>query len=259
MKPKVSENIGIVIPARIDSSRLKHKLLIDIHGLPMIEHVRRRALRNNYKIPVVVASGDREILRIVENFGGDTIETKNVHENGLSRVGEASLTLNWDRFIVLQGDEILTRPKDLDLFIDKNSQPDSHQVINAVSFLDSSSDIMDESIVKCTVSINNTISYIFRKSPLISPKVTQLQLLRKICGLFGITQNALKQVLAQENTPIAASESIEQLKLIELGFEIGLCHFESDFPSVNLQKDLDLVLKIMSENFEQAEILNSIL
>ena len=33
-----------VIPAHMASVRFSNKILLDIHGLPMIEHVRRRAL-----------------------------------------------------------------------------------------------------------------------------------------------------------------------------------------------------------------------
>ena len=259
MNLSLNEDIGIIIPARLDSTRLKHKLLIEIHGIPMIEHVRRRALKNKLGIPVVVASGDIDILNAVQKFDGATLETKKFHENGLSRVGEASQTLNWNRYIILQGDEILTRPKDLDLFIKQNLQINSYPVINAVSNLNSTTEITDQSIVKCTTSDNGTISYIFRKSPLTSSDSLQLELTMKICGLFGITQSVLTQVLEKENTPLASSESIEQLKFIELGLDLGACLLDSDFPSVNLQKDLDLVLSILNEDREQAEILNSIL
>ena len=259
MNQHVNENIGIVIPARIDSSRLERKLLIDVHGLPMIEHVRRRALKNSSKIPVVVASGDIEILRVVERFGGDAIETTKAHENGLSRVGEASAQLKWDRYIILQGDEILTRPVDLDHFIGQNSKPDGKQVINAVSSIESETELGDDSIIKCITSTDDSILFIFRRNPMISDITTQLKLIKKICGLFGITNSALQQVLSKQNTPVASNESIEQLKFLEMGIPLGFCVLESDFPSVNLKKDLDLVIKILANNEHQAEILKSIL
>ena len=50
--------IGIIIPARMGSTRLPDKPLLDILGLPMIEHVRRRALLSNLSESVLVASGD---------------------------------------------------------------------------------------------------------------------------------------------------------------------------------------------------------
>ena len=37
-----------IIPCHLDSIRLKRKVLLDLQGLPMLEHVRRRALKANF-------------------------------------------------------------------------------------------------------------------------------------------------------------------------------------------------------------------
>ena len=54
--------IAAIIPARMGSSRYPGKPLLDIGGLPMIEHVRRRALLCNDFSEVVVATCDQEIF-----------------------------------------------------------------------------------------------------------------------------------------------------------------------------------------------------
>ena len=73
MKKKIK--LIAVIPAHLDSVRLKRKVLIDLFGIPMIEHVRRRVLNSKIFENVNVSSGDEEILNIVEKFGGETIRT----------------------------------------------------------------------------------------------------------------------------------------------------------------------------------------
>ncbi len=250
---------GIIIPARIDSSRLARKLLIEIHGIPMIEHVRRRALKNSMGLPVVVVSGDIEILKVVESFGGNALRSRAKHENGLSRVGEASKNLNWDRYIILQGDEVLISPTDLDYFINRNFSFDAPAVINAVTGLNFTSEIHDESVVKCLTSIHELILCIFRKTPLVAPDHEQMQSLKKICGLFAITHEILQTILSEPNTRIAHHESIEQMKFIELGIALGSVSFETDYPSVNLKKDLDLVYRILNDDANQRAILQSII
>ena len=45
MKEKIK--LIAVIPAHLDSVRLKRKVLIDLFGIPMIEHVRRRVVNSN--------------------------------------------------------------------------------------------------------------------------------------------------------------------------------------------------------------------
>lgn len=45
---KINE-VTILIPARLNSQRLPNKLLLEINGLPIIEHVRRRAELNEFE------------------------------------------------------------------------------------------------------------------------------------------------------------------------------------------------------------------
>ena len=71
--------IAAVIPARMASTRHPGKPLIEIQGLPMIEHVRRRALLCGGFSEVVVATCDTEILEAVETFGGRVIMTSKKH------------------------------------------------------------------------------------------------------------------------------------------------------------------------------------
>jgi 3-deoxy-manno-octulosonate cytidylyltransferase (CMP-KDO synthetase) len=251
--------VGIIIPARIDSSRLARKLLIEVNGLPMIEHVRRRALLNSYSLPVIVASGDEEILNAVNKHGGETIKSELSHENGLSRVGEASLKLNWSKYIILQGDEILIKPDDLDSFINSTVSNQDLESMNMITELKDADDIQNSSIVKCLIKKNRDIAFIFRRTPLLTDYKEQLKLIYKICGLFSIGHKTLHSVLSQANTPISEIESIEQLKLIELGVRLESCFTYSDYPSVNLAKDLELVTEIFKNDHEQKMILDKIM
>ena len=59
--------IKVVIPCHLDSLRLRRKILIDIHGLPMIEHVRRRVLLAK-RDKVIIATGDKEIKMKLKNL-----------------------------------------------------------------------------------------------------------------------------------------------------------------------------------------------
>ena len=106
--------IGIVIPARLESERLPRKALKIFSGLPMIEHVWRRAQLTDPVIETVIATDSEEIKKVCENFGAKCYITSKEHPNGLSRVSEISSILNWDFYIVLQADEILIDPKYLD-------------------------------------------------------------------------------------------------------------------------------------------------
>lgn len=225
----------------------------------MIEHVRRRANLNKFDIPVVVATGDQEIKNKIESYGGYALTTNRFHENGLSRVGESHETLNWERYIILQGDEILIDPLELDAIIQINLQNDAPDSCNVITRMKNFGQLEDSSIVKCVLGADEKIKYLFRRSPLTASNERQLENVFKICGLFSLTSNLLKVMLTHSQTPLAELESIEQLKIVELGFDLLPYFSDSDFPSVNLAKDLDEVEILLSADKMQKSILELIL
>ncbi len=96
-----------VIPAHMASVRFPRKILFQFHGLPMIEHVRRRALLSKAFDDVFVATCDEEIASVIRSFGGKIIMTANTHNNGTSRVAEAVKDIECSHVVLLQGDEPL--------------------------------------------------------------------------------------------------------------------------------------------------------
>ena len=125
--------IGIVIPARLDSERLPGKVLKDFLGMPMIEHVWRRAQLTNPLLETVIATDSSEIKKIAEKFGANCILTAKDHKNGISRVGEIVNTLNWDHYLVLQADEILIEPESLNLLAITTISNSKFQFFNLIT------------------------------------------------------------------------------------------------------------------------------
>ena len=59
----------IIIPSRLESSRLPNKPLADINGTSMIVHVFKRAKEVGIA-DVLVAAGNREIKNAIKSIGG---------------------------------------------------------------------------------------------------------------------------------------------------------------------------------------------
>ena len=113
----------VVIPARLNSLRFPKKILFNIKGLPMLEHVRRRVLLSKKVDNVFIATCDNEIKNVMESFGANVIMTSAKHLNGTSRVAEAIENIDCKNVILIQGDEPLILPNDIEYFINnvKNS------------------------------------------------------------------------------------------------------------------------------------------
>jgi 3-deoxy-manno-octulosonate cytidylyltransferase (CMP-KDO synthetase) len=56
------------------------KNLFPFHGLPMIEHVQRRALMEESPADVIVATCDLGVASIIYGYGGKVILTDNTQE-----------------------------------------------------------------------------------------------------------------------------------------------------------------------------------
>ena len=247
--------IGIVIPARLESERLPRKVLKIFSGIPMIEHVWRRAQLTNPVIETVIATDSEEIKKICENFGAKCYLTSKNHPNGLSRISEISSKLNWDFYIVLQADEILIDPEYLDKLYKEIGINPKEQFFNLITNLSNKSELTDKNIVKCIIRDDKTIINIFRKSGLVSSEEIQLELTKKICGVFAISKNCLSIVSGAGPQKIEINESIEQMKIIELGINILAVNIDINYPSVNTPEEAQLVEKILDMDPRQKNIL----
>ena len=154
--------IAAIIPARMASSRYPGKPLIEIEGLPMIEHVRRRALMCKEFSDVLVATCDLEIQDAVESFGGTVVMTADTHEVATERIVEAVQSVDCTHVVNVQGDEILILPSDLRLMVDAiEDQPDG-DVWNAVGKVTSINDLKDPAIVNSAVTKDGFIIFFSR-------------------------------------------------------------------------------------------------
>ena len=250
--------IGIIIPARLESERLPNKVIKPYLGKPMIEHVWRRSQLASSNVETVIATNSVEIATLCKTFNAKTLITSSSHINGLSRVGEASKTLKWDFYIVLQADEILVEPKNLNKLIEAIKAAKKQQFLNLITNLTHYDDLSDENIVKCLVRKDNSIINIFRKSGSVASGEKQLNYTKKICGIFAISKEALGTVLKAPAQIIEVSESIEQMKAIELGLEIFGVEIDQNYPSVNTEEESVEVLKILETDQKQKTILSLI-
>jgi 3-deoxy-manno-octulosonate cytidylyltransferase (CMP-KDO synthetase) len=250
--------IGIVIPARLESERLPRKVLKMFSGLPMIEHVWRRAQLTNPVIETVIATDSEEIKKVCENFGAKCYITSKNHPNGLSRISEISSLLNWDFYIVLQADEILIDPEYLNKLHKEIEMNSKQQFFNLITDLNNNSELALKITVKCVLRDDRTIINIFRKSGLVSSEEIQLKIIKKICGVFAISKNCLSIASGAQPQKIEISESIEQMKIIELGINILAVNTKLNYPSVNTPEEAILVERILDMDPRQKQILEMI-
>ena len=104
--------IAVIIPVRLASKRLNAKALKDIHGKPMIQRVWEGCQGANVDA-IYVASADQLIHDTVRSFGGASVITGR-HDTLHGRCADANVTLHAETVVIVQGDEPMVRPQDIE-------------------------------------------------------------------------------------------------------------------------------------------------
>lgn len=248
-----------VIPAHLASVRFPNKILFDFFGLPMIEHVRRRALLSGYLSEVYVATCDKVIAETVNSYGGKVIMTSNKHRNGTSRVAEAVLPYDCSHVLLLQGDEPLLLPRHIDTMIKSIKENQNIDAWNATGEIKTEDELNSHSFVKCAVMKNNNILHCFRRTPYFSNLDIQQRFVRKILGIVAYRKDFLLHLSKLTETLIESTEYIEQMRIIENGYELHSVAVDPSLPSVNEPHETDIILDFVKNNAEQKTILEKII
>ena len=208
-----------LVPARMASSRYPGKPLALIAGLPMIEHVRRRALLAKGIDEVVVATCDREIAEVVEQAGGRAIMTAPTHERSTERVAEAMRSLAGDVVVVAQGDEPLLLPSDLELVAAPFSQYPEVQSVSLLSPLEGKADIANPNIVKAMCDRQGYIMLYSRAPIPYFQKQGPCPVYRET-GIRAFRADFLQTYVSLPETPFEKVEAVDMMRLREHGYQV---------------------------------------
>ncbi len=251
-------NPVVIIPARLESLRLPKKILLDIHGIPMIEHVRRRVLLSKQVKDVFIATCDKEIKDALHPYGAKVIMTSNKHENGTSRVAEASLKINCDSVILVQGDEPLLLPNQLDLMYQYIYNDRKSYAWNATSPINNTKELLKRSFVKCLVN-NSKILKCFRHPNDFNNFNLNKYEIRKILGLIAFKKDFLININKMKKGNVEIKDSIEQMRILENNHELVSVPFQETQDSINEPCDIDVVLDKLKSDEQQKILLNKVI
>lgn len=234
-----------IIPARYGSSRLEGKPLKDICGKPMIRHVYERASQAKSLERVIVATDDKRIMAAVHAFGGEAVMTAASHRTGSDRVAEAAKPLDCGLIVNIQGDEPLIRPEIIDE-ITEAAMADNVVLATGAYRLTDNSQFDNPNVVKVVTDLQGNALY-FSRSLIPYPRHTNHFEVFEHIGIYAYRKDFLMRYITLEDTPMAMTESLEQLRVLEHGYRIKVVktRFAYDALSVDTQEDLDRVRAII--------------
>jgi 3-deoxy-manno-octulosonate cytidylyltransferase (CMP-KDO synthetase) len=241
-------NAIIVIPARMDSTRLPGKPLADIAGEAMIVRVWRQAVKAEIG-PVVVAAADEVILAAVERAGGRAVLTDPSLASGSDRVHEALLEIDpegrYDAVINLQGDLPALDPRAVRTVLAALNESGADIATLAAPIADSA-DRDNPNVVKTVVAWNPdgargpALYFTRARAPW-----GEGPLFHHV-GIYAFTRAALTRFVALQPSKLERREKLEQLRALEAGMRIEVACIDAVPLSVDTPDDLERARRLIT-------------
>jgi 3-deoxy-manno-octulosonate cytidylyltransferase (CMP-KDO synthetase) len=241
-----------VIPARFGSTRLPGKPLVDLAGKPMIQHVYERALNAELVNEVLVATDDERIFDSVRAFGGNAAMTPNTLQSGTDRIAHVARQLQGADLIVnVQGDEPLIPPAMIDEAVRPLIDDRSLTTGTLVRRVETVEELTSPHIPKVVLDREGSCLY-FSRSPIpfgrdLSPSdwLRHHTYYRHI-GLYVFRRDFLLAFAKMPQSPLEQAEKLEQLRILENGFQIRAVITAYDSVSVDTPEDLERVRRMVT-------------
>ena len=230
----------VLIPARINATRLPGKPLADIHGAPMIVHVWRRAMEADVG-PVWVATDDLRVVEAVVAAGGKAVMTRSDHPSGSDRVFEALGAIDaagaYDIVVNLQGDLPTIERSVVRACLPPLADADVDLATLATP-ITSDEEKDDPNVVKAVATeLDPTrlraLYFTRARAPW-----GEGRLLHHI-GLYAYRREALGRFVAAPPSPLEKREKLEQLRALEAGMRVDIALVETAPLGVDAPEDLE--------------------
>ena len=227
-----------VIPARLQSTRLPRKLLLDSTGKPLLQYAWESACQATLLDEVIIATDSDEIAQVARGFGAE-VEMTGEHPSGTDRVAEVArgLTSNCTHIVNLQGDEPDLNPESVDLLVESMLSDGFVQMATLATPVTEVAVLSDPSCTKVVCDASGRAMY-FSRCPIpfvrdgdIEPGDEGSPWLLHL-GIYAYCRDFLLELAAMPPSRLERLEKLEQLRALEAGARLQVAIV--DEPSVGI-------------------------
>jgi len=246
-----------VIPARLGSTRFKAKVIANLLGKPVIQHVWENAKKARTLDDLVIACDDESIMRVVQEFGGKAVYTSVDQPSGTDRLAEVVNPLDVDIAVNIQGDEPLMKPIMIDNLVIALQEEKIAQMATVIKKIGDDSELTNSNIVKAVIDKNGYALYFSRYAiPYNRTGEDEENKKRpkyyKHIGLYAFRKEFLFTFRNLPKSSLETAEELEQLRVLENGYKIKTVETTFDTIGVDTPEDLKRVEEELLKEREKA-------
>ena len=242
----------VVIPARLDSTRLPGKVLLDIAGKPMLQHVWERSVSSG-AVQVIVATDSDRVAEAAASFGADVCMTRTDCRSGTDRVAEVCSKLDWDNMtpvVNVQGDAPLIPPASIRRVAGLLRRNPNASIATLCVSIKSAEEFSDPNVVKVVFDCTGRAMYFSRAGIPAGGHGQNHDIIWRGAwrhlGLYAYRPDALQYLSQASPCVLEDTERLEQLRAMWLGMTIMIeADEEAHGPDVDTAGDLHTVAAIL--------------
>ncbi len=244
-----------IIPARFGSTRFPGKPLQLLQNKPLLQWVVEVVGRSRSIDDFYVATDHEGIADLCKKINVKYIMTSSEAATGTDRIFEACQSLKksgikFDAVINIQGDEPLLPVEYIDLLA-QSFKDNSRLEMATLSHPLEHNDLENKNAVKVLIDENQYAIYFSRFAiPFSRASIVSLEnnkSVQKHIGLYGYSFDFLSRFCAHPQTFIEISESLEQLRALDMGAKIKVLSVEKPTYGVDTPEDLVKIEKLLNQ------------
>ncbi len=232
-----------VIPARWASTRFEGKVLADIAGKPMLQHVWERVSQSKLLDEVIIACDNDNVKMVAEDFGAKVVLTSKEHTCGTDRIAEVVNSIDVEIVLNIQGDEPLIDSKSIDDLIAAISEDKSCNMATMIRPMTDVKEIENPNIVKVITDAKGNAIY-FSRAKIPYERDERKAVFYKHFGIYAFRKKFLFQFRDLPRGKLEEIEKLEQLRVIENGYKIKTVIAQNDSIGVDTPEDLKKIEKL---------------
>jgi 3-deoxy-manno-octulosonate cytidylyltransferase (CMP-KDO synthetase) len=245
-KKELYNNFKVVIPARYDSARFPGKVLTEIDGKPMIQHVYEQSCKSE-AAEVIVATDSKKVQEVASKFA-DVEMTERYHGSGTDRIREVVENRGWsdETFVInVQGDSPLINPASINQVASILEIHSDADIATLATPIETKEDFFNHNIVKVVWDSAGKALYFSRAPIPYQPEGNKVSAYRHL-GIYGYTVKALREITGCGPVQLENYERLEQLRALSLGLtiKVQIAH-QPHGSDVDVPADVEVVENIM--------------
>ena len=230
-------NAVIIIPARIGSTRLPRKLLLDLAGKPLLQRTYEQAVKSQRAREIIIATDSEEIIDAARAFGAEAVMTRADHQSGSERVAEAARGRAADIIVNIQGDEPEIDPAHIDALIETQEIAALFAATLACPFPAHIDPAYPAAVKARLGAAIDTEKEIFEAADFSRAPPAGAAFLH--VGAYAFTRESLARFVAAPRSAREIRESLEQLRILDMGEKIAVRIVAEAARGIDTPEDLE--------------------